>query len=82
MKRVTQPLWYEPDSQNCMALHLLDYFSNTFDVQEVYNIDGRWCIRSIADQLTSFKGLLLPRSVKQARKGLFHLITFQQVLIH
>ncbi|XP_062152962.1 uncharacterized protein LOC133861237 [Alnus glutinosa] len=26
---------------------------------EVSNIDGRWCIKSGADQLTSFKGLLL-----------------------
>ncbi|KAF5450555.1 hypothetical protein F2P56_030889 [Juglans regia] len=26
---------------------------------EVSNIDGRWCIKSVADRLTSFKGLLL-----------------------
>jgi hypothetical protein len=30
----------------------------------VSNIDGKWCIKSGADQLTSFKGLLLSRSIK------------------
>ncbi|XP_021805501.1 uncharacterized protein LOC110749657 isoform X2 [Prunus avium] len=29
---------------------------------EVSNVDGRWCIKSGASELTSFKGLLLPSS--------------------
>ncbi|PQQ08980.1 endonuclease MutS2 isoform X1 [Prunus yedoensis var. nudiflora] len=29
---------------------------------EVSNVDGRWCIKSSASELTSFKGLLLPSS--------------------
>nr|XP_048326093.1 endonuclease MutS2 isoform X2 [Ziziphus jujuba var. spinosa] len=33
---------------------------NETSSMEVYNIDGRWCIRSSADRLTNFKGLLLP----------------------
>ncbi|XP_059434871.1 uncharacterized protein LOC132167853 [Corylus avellana] len=32
---------------------------NETPFMEVSNIDGRWCIKSGADQLTSFKGLLL-----------------------
>ncbi|KAF3432709.1 hypothetical protein FNV43_RR23811 [Rhamnella rubrinervis] len=36
--------------------------SNDSSSMEVYNIDGRWCLRSSADQLTNFKGLLLPSS--------------------
>lgn len=33
-------------------------------VQEVSTVDGRWCIKSNANEMTSLKGLLLPRSVK------------------
>ena len=51
--------------QITFTLHLQDYFPNTLPllVQEVYNIDGRWCIKSSADRMTSFNGLLLSRSV-------------------
>ncbi|PON83714.1 DNA mismatch repair protein [Trema orientale] len=34
----------------------------TLERREVCNIDGRWCIKSSADRMTNFKGLLLPSS--------------------
>ncbi|KAL5568066.1 hypothetical protein UlMin_024641 [Ulmus minor] len=35
---------------------------NVSSLMEVCNIDGRWCVKSSADQQTSFNGLLLPSS--------------------
>ncbi|BBG98457.1 DNA mismatch repair protein MutS, type 2 [Prunus dulcis] len=34
----------------------------TLEGKEVSTVDGRWCIKSSASELTSFKGLLLPSS--------------------
>lgn len=62
--------WYEAWDQRCIS-----FASSSFSfspnkiiipllVQEVSNIDGRWCIKSGADQLKGVKGLLLSRSSK------------------
>lgn len=37
-------------------------------IQEASNVDGRWCIKSGAGQITSFKGLLLSRWTLHAAK--------------
>ncbi|KMT16439.1 hypothetical protein BVRB_3g050620 isoform C [Beta vulgaris subsp. vulgaris] len=57
--RLKQARWRVSDLENKLHHLMNTLIANETNSLEASNVDGRWCIKSGAGQITSFKGLLL-----------------------